>query len=84
MLDAATLKRLEFKLSINTTSSYFVWNDKGTFRFEKMPPSMQVSPITRMLVRDLNGDGNPDAVIGAALTTLGIIKALKSNIVVSL
>ena len=64
MLDAATLKRLEFKLSINTTSSYIVWNDKGTFRFEKMPPSMQVSPITRMLVRDLNGDGIPDAVVG--------------------
>lgn len=64
MLDAATLKRLEFKLSINTTSSYIVWNDKGSFRFEKMPPSMQVSPITRMLVRDLNGDGIPDAVVG--------------------
>jgi hypothetical protein len=64
MLDAATLKRLEFKLSINTTSSYIVWNDKGSFRFEKMPPSMQVSPITRMLVRDLNGDGIPDAIVG--------------------
>jgi enediyne biosynthesis protein E4 len=64
MLDANTLKRLEFKLSISTTSSCIVWNDKGSFRFEKMPPSLQVSPITRMLVRDLNGDGIPDAVVG--------------------
>ena len=37
ILDENILKRLEFKLNVNTTSSYVIWNDNGKFRWEKLP-----------------------------------------------
>lgn len=64
MLDENILKRLEFKLDVNTTSSYLLWNEKGNFRWEKLPISLQVSPIKKMVVQDLNDDGYPDIIIG--------------------
>jgi enediyne biosynthesis protein E4 len=64
MLDKAVLKRLEFKLNVNTTSSYILWNEKGKFRWEKLPRTLQVSPITKMIVQDFNGDGWPDVLVG--------------------
>jgi hypothetical protein len=64
MLDENILKRLEFKLDVNTTSSYILWNDKTSFRWEKLPENVQVSPVKKMIVQDLNGDGYPDVLIG--------------------
>ena len=64
MLDENILKRLEFKLDVNTTSSYILWNEKANFRWEKLPESVQVSPVKKMIVQDLNGDGYPDVLIG--------------------
>jgi hypothetical protein len=64
MVDENLLKRMEFKLDANTTSSYILWNDKAGFRWEKLPESVQVSPIKKMIVQDLNGDGYPDVIIG--------------------
>ncbi len=64
MLDENLLKIMEFKLDVNTTSSYILWNDKTGFRWEKLPESVQVSPIKKMIVQDLNGDGYPDVLIG--------------------
>ena len=64
MVDENLLKRMEFKLDVNTTSSYILWNDKTGFRWEKLPESVQVSPIKKMIVQDLNGDGYPDVIIG--------------------
>lgn len=64
MLDENILKRLEFKLDVNTTSNYILWNDKGNFRWEKLPILLQVSPIKKMIVQDLNGDNYPDVLIG--------------------
>ena len=63
MLDENILKRLEFRLHVNTTSSYILWNDKSGFRWEKLPVSLQVSPIRKMIVEDLNGDNWPDIVV---------------------
>ena len=63
MLDESILKRLEFKLQVNTTSSYILWNDGGKFRWEKLPRPLQVSPIRKMIVRDLNGDNYPDVLV---------------------
>lgn len=57
------LKRLEFKLEVNTTSSYIIWNDKGKFRWEKLPLPLQVSPVKKMIVIDLNGDKYPDVIL---------------------
>lgn len=58
------LKRLEFKLYVNTTSSYVLWNDNGSFRWEKLPVLMQVSPVKKMIVQDFNGDNWPDVLVG--------------------
>ena len=63
MLDESILKRLEFKLQVNTTSSYILWNDGGKFRWEKLPAPLQVSPIRKMIVRDFNNDNHPDVLV---------------------
>jgi len=64
MFDENILKRVQFKLDVNTTSSYILWNEKGKFRWEKLPPALQVSPVKKMIVQDFNGDGYPDVLIG--------------------
>jgi hypothetical protein len=63
ILDDTMLKRLEFKLRVNTTSSYIIWNDKGNLRLEKLPGTLQVSPVKKMIVRDFNGDKYPDVLL---------------------
>ena len=64
MMDESIIKRMEFKLHVNTTSNYVIWNDKGTLRFEKLPRALQVSPVKKMIVRDLNNDKFPDVLLG--------------------
>jgi hypothetical protein len=64
MFDKNILKKIEFKLDVNTTSSYILWNEKGKFRWEKLPMELQVSPIKKMIVQDFNGDGYPDVLVG--------------------
>ena len=64
MFNKDILKRLEFKLYVNTTSSYILWNDNGSFRWEKLPVLLQVSPIKKMIVQDFNGDNWPDVLVG--------------------
>lgn len=62
ILDEPVLKRLDFKLHVNTTSSYILWNDGAAFRWEKLPKPLQVSPVKKMLIRDFNGDNLPDVL----------------------
>lgn len=64
MFDANTMKRLEFKLYVNSTSSYILWNNKGRFSWEKLPQELQTSPIKKTVIDDFNNDGFPDAIIG--------------------
>lgn len=64
MLDKNILNRLEFKLDVKTTSSYILWNEKGKFRWEKLPVELQNSPIKKIIVADFNGDTYPDILIG--------------------
>jgi hypothetical protein len=64
ILDKNMLKRLEFKLYVNTTLSYILWNDNSNFMWEELPISLQVSPIKKMLVEDFSGDHYLDVVIG--------------------
>jgi hypothetical protein len=64
ILDDKILERLEFKLLVNTTSSSILWNDNGSFRWEKLPVPLQVSPIKKMIVEDFNGDLYPDILLG--------------------
>ncbi|MFA5818930.1 MAG: VCBS repeat-containing protein, partial [Bacteroidales bacterium] len=63
ILNEVLLKRVELKLEVNTTSSYIIWNDIGRFRWEKLPLPLQVSPIKKMIVNDLNGDKYPDVIL---------------------
>ena len=59
-----TMQKLQFKLDVNTTSSYILWNDKGKFRWEKLPQLVQVSPVKKMIVQDINDDSYPDVLLG--------------------
>lgn len=63
-LDEKVLQRLEFKLDVNTLSSFILWNDKGKFRWEKLPQPVQVSPVKKMIISDFNNDSYPDVLIG--------------------
>jgi hypothetical protein len=63
IFDETVIKRLTTKLYVNTLSSYIIWNDKGNFRWEKLPVPLQLSPITKMIVQDFNDDGYPDVLL---------------------
>ncbi len=48
----------------NTASSYILWNEgKGSFKWERLPAAVQVAPVKKILVRDLNGDGQTDLLL---------------------
>jgi hypothetical protein len=64
ILDREMLESTELKLHVNTTSSYILWNNAGKFRWEKLPVSMQLSPIRKIIVEDFNGDNYPDVLLG--------------------
>jgi len=64
MIDEDIMKRLEFKLYVNTSSSFVIWNDNGNMKWEKLPLQMQVAPVRHMIVKDLNGDKYPDIIAG--------------------
>lgn len=57
-------KQIRFELNVTTTSSYIIWNEKSGFRWEKLPLKLQVSPIRKMIVCDLNEDNYPDVLLG--------------------
>ena len=87
MLDENILKRLEFKLHVNTTSSYIIWNEKGKLRWEKLPLDLQVSPVKKMIVQDLNNDKYPDVIVAGNDYTFdistGYYDALKGIVLLS-
>ena len=87
MLGEEILKRLDFKLHVSTTSSYILWNDRGKFRWEKLPRAIQVSPLTKMIVKDLNNDKYPDVIAGGNDYTFdvstGYYDALKGIVLLS-
>jgi hypothetical protein len=64
IMDETVKDRLDFKLYVNSTSSCIIWNNKGKFSKEDLPRSLQVSPITKTVIRDFNGDGKPDILLG--------------------
>jgi hypothetical protein len=63
ILNANLLKGLKFELYVNTTSSWILWNDKGSFRLEKLPVQLQVSPVKKMIVQDFDDDTYPDVLV---------------------
>jgi hypothetical protein len=54
----------ETRFFINTSSSYILWNEGDGFRWERLPSVVQTAPVKKMLVRDFDGDGWLDALIG--------------------
>jgi hypothetical protein len=63
ILDEEILENSEKKLRVNTTAIHIMWNDKGKFKWEKLPVPVQYSPVKKILVRDFNNDGFPDAIL---------------------
>ena len=64
IIDKSLGRRLLLTNEINTTSSFIIWNDAGKLTWEKLPLPLQVSPVTRMVVADLNNDKKPDVIVG--------------------
>ncbi|MFN8258343.1 MAG: VCBS repeat-containing protein [Bacteroidales bacterium] len=64
IFDESVLKRVDFKLFVNTPSSFIIWNDNAKFKWEKLSLPLQMSPITKMIIKDLNGDNYPDVILG--------------------
>lgn len=64
IIDGDMMKEVKLKLNVNTASSYILWNDTGKFRWEELPKSLQVAPITKTIIMDFNGDGYPDVLLG--------------------
>ena len=50
-------------LTANTFESVVLINDNGTFISKPLPRLAQIAPINRILVDDVNQDGNPDLII---------------------
>jgi hypothetical protein len=63
ILNEDLLKNMHARLQVNTTSSFLLWNETGKFRWEKLPVSLQVSPVKRMVVQDFNHDDLPDVLV---------------------
>jgi hypothetical protein len=87
MVDETLMKRLEFRLNASTLSSYVIWNDGGNLKWEKLPLQMQVAPLTKMIIKDLNGDNYPDIIAGGNDHTYdistGYYDALKGLVLLS-
>lgn len=63
VLDSAAMERVVYTFMTNTTSSYILWNDEGSFVWQKLPMAAQVSPIKKILVEDFNNDSYPDVLL---------------------
>jgi hypothetical protein len=62
IVDQSTAKTGE-KMTVNTTSSYILWNEGGKFQWERLPAAAQTAPVRKILVRDFNGDKQPDLLL---------------------
>jgi len=63
ILDDEMRSRIDHIFHIVTTSSHLLWNDKGSFRWERAADELQVSPLTKSIVNDFNNDGLPDLLL---------------------
>jgi hypothetical protein len=64
IIKAGLSDNLNARLMVNTASSYIIWNEKGRFKWEKLPAALQISPLKKIIIRDINDDNFPDAIIG--------------------
>lgn len=85
VLDPTIMNRVRDLFKIHTTSSYILWNQGGSsFLWEKLPRELQVSPIKKGIVKDLNDDGLPDVLLAGNDHTFdistGYFDALKGMI----
>jgi hypothetical protein len=64
MINSGQADNLKARLTVTTTSSYLIWNEKGNLRWEKLPSNLQVSPLKKIIIRDINSDSLPDVIIG--------------------
>ncbi len=63
ILDTAILSRIDHTFHTNTTAHHILWNNGGTFNWEKLPELVQVSPLKLTIVHDFNHDTYPDVLL---------------------
>ncbi|MEO0896635.1 MAG: CRTAC1 family protein [Bacteroidota bacterium] len=61
MFKLDTLEHFPTK-EITTSSSFIVWNEGGSFTWEKLPAALQYAPLRKMMAQDFNGDGKMDVL----------------------
>jgi hypothetical protein len=63
ILDEETMQRVDYTVQVNTTNSYLLWNNGGRLEWHPLPREVQISPVKKVITRDLNGDRFPDAIL---------------------
>ncbi|MEN8202167.1 MAG: VCBS repeat-containing protein [Bacteroidota bacterium] len=63
LFDSEIRDRIDYTCYTHTGSSQILWNGEKGFHWQKLPAAAQVSPITKIIVKDLNGDELPDAIL---------------------
>jgi hypothetical protein len=63
IFDSDIRSRIDYTYYTHTTSSQILWNREEGFEWEELPQAAQVSPIKKIIVKDLNGDDYPDAIL---------------------
>jgi len=63
MLTDEMKERIDHIFHANTTSTQVLWNEGGTFRWQELSRLVQLSAVSKTLVRDFNKDGLPDILL---------------------
>jgi len=63
IFDSEIRSRIDQTSYAHTGSSHILWNRDEGFEWQKLPRALQVSPIKKIIVKDLNGDDYPDAIL---------------------
>ena len=63
ILDTAIIRQTDDKFFVNTTESCILWNDNGKFTWQALPLEVQISPVKKTVVTDLNNDNLPDIIL---------------------
>jgi hypothetical protein len=63
ILDEETMQRVDYTVQVNSTNSYLLWNNGGRLEWQPLPREVQISPLKKVIIRDLNGDRYSDAIL---------------------
>jgi enediyne biosynthesis protein E4 len=57
-------ERVIYEFKMNESASYILWNNGNGFEWEELPDIVQVSPVKKILIKDITGDDLADVIMG--------------------